>query len=200
MALAGGAGLAIGLALVSTTINKPPPGYAGRMETEAPPPKSAHSEDAPNPSVQIAAEAAAATNAPGATVEAAETTDLDDADEETVDEPIDVPTTPRVAQRVRVAYIRCGNEQPCPRDREFEEAAWEAIANLPNCPHAPRLPGTGDVRLHRRGAVNELRFRDWGDSPLPIPPLQACLAPSLRNLPTRLRLDPLVVSFRFQYE
>ena len=103
-------------------------------------------------------------------------------------------------ERGRVAYLRCGEpETRCGRDRDFEEAAWAAMGALPECAALAGARGTADVRIHRSSdGSKELRFRDWGDSPLDAGRLQRCLQPALRGLAIGVRANPLVVSFRFR--
>ncbi len=101
---------------------------------------------------------------------------------------------------MRVAFLRCGEpEVRCGRDRDFEEAAWAILAELPSCAALAGRVGSADVRVHRTGGGNELRFRDWGDAPIPTGALQGCLESSgLSDLPISVDGSPLIVSFRFQ--
>ncbi len=106
-------------------------------------------------------------------------------------------------ERGRLAYIACpgveGADGRCPRDRELESRVWAVLEGLGNCPDWPsRAYGTGDVRLHLRPDGATLRFRDWGEAPLPLGPLRACLAPAVEGLRTTIPADPVVVSFRFR--
>ncbi|MEM9068114.1 MAG: hypothetical protein AAGE52_06390 [Myxococcota bacterium] len=103
--------------------------------------------------------------------------------------------------RGRLAYIQCGGADEggrCPRDRDLEAQVWQILEALPACPTRPRSTGTGDIRVHFRADETTLRFRDWGDSPLPLNPLRSCLATPIEALRTNIRTLPVVVSFRFR--
>ncbi|HJL36422.1 MAG TPA: hypothetical protein RMG95_12125, partial [Polyangiaceae bacterium LLY-WYZ-15_(1-7)] len=118
-------------------------------------------------------------------------------------EPATTPAPYRF-ERGRVAYIRCpgleGAGGRCPRDRDLEESVWAALGGVAECAARPAAGGTADVRLtFSGGGAPELRFRDWGDSPLPSASLRACLASTIAPLRTSLRADPLVISFRFRF-
>ncbi len=108
-----------------------------------------------------------------------------------------------VVERGRLAYLQCpgaeGADGRCPRDRELEARVWTILDELPGCPQAPQVEGTGDLRLHLRGdEPTTLRFRDWGEAPLPLGPLSACLGPPIEGLRTQLGARAVVVSFRFR--
>jgi len=109
----------------------------------------------------------------------------------------------RSVRRGRVAYIRCegiaDGDGRCPRDRDLEAAAWDLIGGLDTCASRPPRGGTADVRFYLQASGNEVRFRDWGDSPLPIDALRRCFEVPAAALSSSLRADPLVVSFRFTW-
>lgn len=89
--------------------------------------------------------------------------------------------------RGRLAYLRCGSmadaDGRCPRDRDLETSAWTALEGANDCGLGE---GSADVRLHFSGGAPELRFRDYGEPPLALGTLQACLAPRVAALRTTL--------------
>jgi hypothetical protein len=122
----------------------------------------------------------------------------------TVQTPIPTPTssTPPSAagttvRRGRVAYIRCGDTDRCPRDAALEDAAWAIVEALPSCARLAGQTGSADVRFHFEAETVEVRFRDHGDRPLSIPALRACLVGPSAALRTTLTPRPLTASFRF---
>lgn len=101
-------------------------------------------------------------------------------------------------QRGRVAYVRCGATERCPRDLELEAAAWTLLERLPTCGRLAGQTGTADVRFHFEGDVPEVRFRDHGEDPLAIGALRACLEGPTAALRTSSSARPLTVSFRLE--
>lgn len=107
----------------------------------------------------------------------------------------------------RIAYLRCPGAEvqaaafPCPRDRDFEQAVWTILEELPRCPLP--APGIGEADLRvivEPGERTELRLRRRGEDESPglsAPELLECLRPRMADLQTELRVDELVVSFRF---
>jgi hypothetical protein len=122
----------------------------------------------------------------------------------TVETPIPSPpsstpsnTASTTVRRGRVAYIRCGDTERCPRDAALEEAAWAIVDALPSCARLAGQTGSADVRFHFEAETVEVRFRDHGDRPLAIPALRACLVGPSASLRTTLAPRPLTASFRF---
>ncbi len=113
--------------------------------------------------------------------------------------PTSTPTSVAAAtvRRGRVAYIRCGDTERCPRDAALEEAAWAILDALPSCARLAGQTGSADVRFHFEAETVEVRFRDHGDRPLAIPALRACLVGPSASLRTTLTPRPLTASFRF---
>lgn len=107
------------------------------------------------------------------------------------------PATGTVVRRGRVAYIRCGETDRCPRDAALEDAAWAIVDALPSCARLAGQTGSADVRFHFEAEAVEVRFRDHGDRPLSIPALRACLVGPSASLRTTLTPRPLTASFRF---
>lgn len=106
----------------------------------------------------------------------------------------------------RVAYLRCdGAPQqrgpyPCPRDREFETAVWDAIASLPSCPGVPAGRGELDLRVqYRQGEPVSLHMEsiDSGLRGLDGSRAVACVENNLVSLRPRLQARRAVISFRF---
>jgi len=106
-------------------------------------------------------------------------------------------TADTTVRRGRVAYIRCGDTERCPRDAALEEAAWGIVDALPSCARLAGQTGSADVRFHFEAETVEVRFRDHGDRPLAIPALRACLVGPSASLRTTLTPRPLTASFRF---
>ena len=106
-------------------------------------------------------------------------------------------TAGTTVRRGRVAYIRCGDTERCPRDAALEEAAWAIVDALPSCARLAGQTGSADVRFHFEAETVEVRFRDHGDRPLAIPALRACLVGPSASLRTTLTPRPLTASFRF---
>jgi hypothetical protein len=179
LALSAAIGLSLGMGLVWLTIKAPPPGMTSELvepvDSDDSEPEAGEEADAESEAEAEEAEAEAEAEAGAEAVE---------------------PTLR--FRRGRVAYIRCGALDRCPRDRELEDAVWALLETLPTCPDGPRSPGTGDVRVHFGRDGVELRFRDWGGSPLALRPLRTCLESGISNLSTRLGVRPLSVSFRFE--
>ncbi|MFT5354417.1 MAG: hypothetical protein ACI9KE_001622 [Polyangiales bacterium] len=99
--------------------------------------------------------------------------------------------------RGRLAYLRCGSmadaDERCPRDRDLESSTWSALEGANHCGLGA---GSADVRLHFSGGPPELRFRDYGESPLELGALQACLAPHVATLRSSLP-QSFILSMRF---
>lgn len=187
LALSAVVGLMLGLGLVWVTIKPPPPGM-----TQALPESASETETEPDTETEpeTEPEAETQTDEPETDAEAV-------AQSEALDRRVASEPTLRL-RRGRVAYIRCGARSDCPRDRDFESAAWAVLESLPTCPDGPRSPGTGDVRVHFTNDGVELRFRDWGNNPVALRPLRTCLESQVTTLRTRLGVRPLTVSFRFE--
>lgn len=185
LALSGAIGLSLGLGLVWVTIKAPPPGMSeiGDLDSET----EDHAEAEAEAEADTDTEAEADTEAENTTETEPETA---------------TPSEPREPtlrfRRGRVAYIRCGALDRCPRDRELEDQVWGLLEALPTCPDGPGSPGSGDVRVHFDGEGAELLFRDWGGQPLALRPLRSCLETTVAGLSTRLGVRPLTVSFRFE--
>ena len=185
LVLSGAIGLSLGLGLVWLTIKPPPPGMTealpdsgdedraqGRDRAEDREDRRAEPEDrGEDPQAEDPAEPEARRAASEPTLE---------------------------LERGRVAYIRCGARERCPRDRDLEDAVWRLLEAVPTCPDGPGSAGSGDVRVHFEDGTVEVRFRDWGENPLALGPLRACLEPVVGDLSTRLGVRPLTVSFRFE--
>lgn len=188
LALSAVVGLMLGLGLVWVTIKPPPPGM-----TQALPEPASETETEPDTETE-----------PETPTDTEPETDIEtdpepetDTESEATDRRVASEPTLRL-RRGRVAYIRCGARSDCPRDRDFESAAWAVLESLPTCPDGPRSPGTGDVRVHFTNDGVELRFRDWGNNPVALRPLRTCLESQVTTLRTRLGVRPLTVSFRFE--
>lgn len=105
--------------------------------------------------------------------------------------------TSTTVRRGRVAYIRCGETERCPRDAALEDATWAILEALPSCARLAGQAGSADVRIHFEAESAEVRFRDHGDRPLSIPALRGCLVGPATALRTTLTPRPLTASFRF---
>ena len=105
--------------------------------------------------------------------------------------------TSTTVRRGRVAYIRCGETERCPRDAALEDATWAVLEALPSCARLAGQAGSADVRIHFESETAEVRFRDHGDRPLSIPALRGCLVGPATALRTTLTPRPLTTSFRF---
>ncbi len=150
----------------------------------------AHASPVPNPSTD-----AVEPSGSNAIVEAEPTTESP-----TVETPTPLPpssTAGTTVRRGRVAYIRCGDTERCPRDAVLEDAAWAIVDALPSCARLVGQTGSADVRFHFEAETVEVRFRDHGDRPLAIPALRACLVGPSASLRTTLTPRPLTASFRF---
>ena len=181
------------------------PEAAAEPEPEGEPGAEAEVEAAaePEPEVETEVEAAAeAESEAEAEVEAAAESETEADAESGVDGDSEVE---RVASGLelewgRLAYIRCrGIERgdgSCPRDAELESGMRRVIEGLTGCPGI--TAGSGDVRFHLGAGATEVRFRDWGDTPVAAGTLQRCLEAPAAGLRSGLNTADLVVSLRFR--
>ncbi|MFW6051266.1 MAG: hypothetical protein ACODAU_08835 [Myxococcota bacterium] len=103
-----------------------------------------------------------------------------------------------------MAYLRCEGlpieegPYPCPRDLELEQAGWEVLRGLEECPTAPARAGQADVRLHfGPEGPPEIRLLPAATD-LDGPRLLSCVEGPLEALRTTLTPQDMVVSFRFR--
>ncbi|MEM1414007.1 MAG: hypothetical protein AAGH15_03865, partial [Myxococcota bacterium] len=116
------------------------------------------------------------------------------------------PSGPRPSFRVergRIAYMRCEGLAPrngrCPRDAALERQAWSVVTEtMATCPALGDAEGGADVRLRLGAGATEVRFREWGDPPLPLSPLWRCLRSAVSGIRSTLDSTDLVLSLRVQ--
>lgn len=201
-----------GWVLVRATIGRAPAGASAEVETPT------HTEPEASAAPDANADATAA-NEPNARPETSASAEVAPSEPEAAaqpDEEASATATPATAEtsgtsgatpsatatgttvrRGRVAYIRCGDTDRCPRDAALEDAAWAIVDALPSCARLAGQTGSADVRFHFEAETVEVRFRDHGDRPLAIPALRACLIGPSASLRTTLTPRPLTASFRF---
>lgn len=101
----------------------------------------------------------------------------------------------------RVAYLRCDGlatrrgRFPCPRDRQFERAVWQALRGLERC--ALLAPGPLELRVEISSAHApsfELRAEERERERT----ARVCLGAALAGVATTLRPERMLVSFAFE--
>lgn len=77
---------------------------------------------------------------------------------------------------------------------------WDLLEGLPRCARLAGQRGGADIRAHVTSGGTEVRFLEWGDPPLSIGALRACLEAGVSRLPRDSTVTPLTVSFRVTME